>query len=159
MCFLSELLISGVMRCEHARAGHTQQHCLQTPGRDDVTLHEHMFCAYARAFPYTRSLLYRNDVCWMYERCSVCSLRKGWFSRLKRGKKTRLFSWPPYSQHTLTALRIMGESATANVENRKTRSGFQWDSALGLLSFQIYRKINIVRVFFSHSEIHFLFSL
>lgn len=83
--------LRAVMRCERARAGHTQQHCLQTPGRDDVTLHEHMFRAYARAFPDTRSLLYRNDVCWTYERCSVCSLRKGWFSRLKRGKKRVCF--------------------------------------------------------------------
>lgn len=39
----STVPLGAVIGCERARAGHTQQHCLQTPGRDDVTLHEHMF--------------------------------------------------------------------------------------------------------------------
>lgn len=42
----STVPLGAVIGCERARAGHTQQHCLQTPGRDDVTLQEHMFCAH-----------------------------------------------------------------------------------------------------------------
>lgn len=79
---------------------------------------------YVRASPCTRSRVWRIDLRLRAKQHSACCLREGASSRLK----TRLCSWPPYSKHTLTPLRIMGESATADVERRKTRSRLRRDS-------------------------------
>ncbi len=114
---------------------HTQQHCLQTPGRDDVTLQKHMFFRYARSSPRARSRFYRTGLCLAFKRQSACCSREGSPSRSERVNKR-------VSLHDLHTLETHADGAEDYGgicdcwrERRKTRSGVQWDFTLGLLRF------------------------
>ncbi len=140
LCFLSELL-SGVMGCEH-----TQQHCLQTPGRDDVTLQEHMFFTYARPSSCARSRFYRNSLCLAFKRQSACWSREWSFSRSERLNKRVCF----HDLHTHnTCRRRWGLWGNLRLQTwRGVKHGVDFNG--------IYSVFKISGLF--HSEIHFLVS-